>query len=219
MVQPDRVEHFHGRPLHSNDTISINGSPRFNGEATTGYTGRMSCPTSGTYTCRWHGLAGCGDTPQFLSGDPEAVSLLTLPTSNTAIKTETDRAAGKNGCLYNGPTRIVLNSSGTMTVTSPFTTSSTYASCVGSKVALPTNGVIYVQNVPTSQTTTCSPSTRNPVGYLIANDVTTYGCRNGDVFLSGTLGGGSRSRRRTTSWSSPTPPTRRPARRPTTCSG
>jgi hypothetical protein len=111
-VQPDRVEHFHGRPLHSNDTISINGSPRFNGEATTGYTGRMSCPTSSTYTYRWHGLAGCGDTPQFLSGDPEAVSLLTLPTSNTAIKTETDRAAGKTGCLYNGPTRIVLNSSG-----------------------------------------------------------------------------------------------------------
>ena len=84
------------------------------------------------------GLAGCGDTPQFLSGDPEAVSLLTLPTSNTAIKTETDRAAGKTGCLYNGPTRIVLNSSGTMTVTSPFTTSSTYAACVGTNVPLPT---------------------------------------------------------------------------------
>ena len=49
--------------------------------------------------------------------------------------------------------------------------------------------MIYVHNVPTSQTATCSPSTRNPVGYLIANDVTTYGCRNGDVFLSGTLRG------------------------------
>lgn len=83
----------------------------------------------------------------------------------------------------------MLNSSGTMTVTSPFTTSSAYASCVGSNVALPTNGVIYVQNVPTSQTATCSPSARNPVGYPIANDVTTYGCRNGDVFLSGTLRG------------------------------
>jgi hypothetical protein len=175
-------------PLHSNDTISINGSPRFNGESTTGYTGRMSCPASPTYTYRWY-ASDCGDTPQFLSGDPEAVSLLTLPTSNTAIKTETDRAAGKTGCLYNGPTRIVLNSSGTMTVTSPFTTSSAYASCVGSNVALPANGVIYVQNVPTSQTATCSPSTRNPVGYPIANDVTAYGCRNGDVFLSGTLRG------------------------------
>ena len=41
-------------PLHTNDTISVNGSPRFNGEATTGYSGRMSCrppaptPTAGT---------------------------------------------------------------------------------------------------------------------------------------------------------------------------
>ena len=39
-----------------------------------------------------------------------------------------------------------------MTVTSPFTTSSAYANCVGTNVALPTNGVIYVQNVPSTQT-------------------------------------------------------------------
>jgi hypothetical protein len=84
-------------PLHTNDTISINGSPRFNGDATTGYSGRMSCPSSSTYTYRWYGLSGCGDTPQFLSGDPETVPLLSLPTSNTAIKVETDRAAGKTG--------------------------------------------------------------------------------------------------------------------------
>jgi hypothetical protein len=174
-------------PLHSNDTISINGSPRFNGEATTGYTGTMSCPPSGTYTYRWYS-SSCGDTPQFLSGDPETAPLLTLPTSNTAIKTETDRAAGKTGCLYNGPTRIELNASGTMTVTSPFTTSPSYASCVGSNVALPTNGVIYVQNVPTLQVATCTGS-QNRLGYPIAADVTTYPCRTGDVFLSGTLRG------------------------------
>ena len=35
-------------PLHSNDTISVNGSPQFNGAATTGYSGTMSCPPSGT---------------------------------------------------------------------------------------------------------------------------------------------------------------------------
>jgi hypothetical protein len=175
-------------PLHTNDTISVNGSPRFNGEATTGYSGRMSCPASTTYTYRWYGLSGCGDTPQFLSGDPEPAPLLTLPTSNTAIKTETDRAAGKTGCLYNGPTRIVLNSSGTMTVTSPFTTSASYASCVGNNVPLPTNGVIYVQNVPTTQTATCSGS-QNRLGYPVSGDVTTYQCRTGDVFVSGTLRG------------------------------
>jgi hypothetical protein len=175
-------------PLHSNDTLSINGSPRFNGAATTAYTGRMSCTTSTTYTYRWYGLSGCADTPQFQSGDPEAVPILPLPTTNTAIKAETDRAAGKTGCLYNGPTRIVLNASGTMTVTSPFTTSSTYASCVGNNVPLPTNGVIYVQNVPATQTATCTGS-QNRLGYPISGDITTYGCRDGDAFLSGTLRG------------------------------
>jgi hypothetical protein len=55
-------------------------------------------------------------------------------------------------------------------------------------VALPANGVIYVQNVPSTQTATCSGS-QNRLGYPISNDVTDYGCRDGDVFLSGTLKG------------------------------
>ena len=172
-------------PLHTNDTISVNGTPRFNGKATTAYSGQMSCTPSPSFTWRWHGLSGCSDRPVFQSGDPEVVPILPLPTTNTAIKAETDRSAGKTGCLYNGPTRIVLNSSGTMTVTSPFTTSSAYASCVGTNVALPTNGVIYVQN---SSSGSCSGS-QNRLGYPISGDVTTYGCRNGDVFLSGTLRG------------------------------
>jgi hypothetical protein len=175
-------------PLHTNDTISVNGNPRFNGKATTAYTGSMSCSAVTGFTWRWYGLSGCGDRPVFQTGDPESVPILPLPSTNTAIKAETDRAAGKTGCLYNGPTRIVLNSSGTMTVTSPFTTSTAYASCVGTNVALPTNGVVYVQNVPSTQTATCSGS-QNRLGYPISGDVTGYGCRDGDVFVSGTLRG------------------------------
>jgi hypothetical protein len=155
---------------------------------TTGNPDVLSCPASTTYTYRWYGRAGCGDTPQFQSGDPENVPLLTLPTSNTAIEAETNRAAGKTGCLYKGPTRIVLLSSGRMNVTSPFTTSSSYASCVGNNITLPANGVIHVQNVPTAKTATCTGSQNRP-GYPITGDVTTYGCRVGDVFLSGTLRG------------------------------
>jgi hypothetical protein len=173
-------------PLHSNDTLSINGSPIFNDEVTTGFSGAMSCPPNPAYTYRWEGRSGCGDTPQFQSGDPEAVSLLTLPTSNTAIKAETNRPA-KTGCLYNGPTRIELLSNGRMNVTSPFTISPTYASCVGNNVVLPANGVIYVQNVPTSQATSCPSG--HPLNYPISGDVTTYQCLAGDVFLSGTLRG------------------------------
>jgi hypothetical protein len=175
-------------PLHSNDTISVNGSPSFNDKATTGDSNTLSCPPDPAYTYRWHGRSGCGDTPQLQSGDPEAVPLLTLPASNTAIKAETNRAAGKTGCLYNGPTRIELQPNGRMDVTSPFTTAAAYAGCVGSNVALPANGVIYVQNVPTGQAASCSGG-QNQLGYPIAGDVTNYGCRDGDVFLSGTLRG------------------------------
>jgi hypothetical protein len=175
-------------PLHSNDTISINGSPTFNDKVTTGFSG-ATCPPDASYNYHWQGRSSCGgDTPQFQPGDPEAVSLLTLPASNTAIKAETNRAAGKTGCLYTGPTRIELLSSGRMNVTSPFTTSPTYASCVGANVVLPTNGVIYAQNVPSAQVATCPPG-ENPLGYPVPGDVTTYQCRVGDVFLSGTLKG------------------------------
>ena len=171
-------------PLHSNDTISVNGNPEFNGETTTGWSGTMSCPPRSGYNFRWYSDR-CSDSPLFLSGDPETAPLLTLPESNDNIKAETDRSVGKTGCRYDGPTRIVLNASGTMTVTSPFTTSAAYASCVGSNVALPTNGVIYVQSATSG---TCSRG-QNPVGYPIPADITTYGCRDGDVFVSGTLKG------------------------------
>jgi hypothetical protein len=179
-------------PLHTNDTISVNGSPRFNAKVTTGFTGTLSCPPNPAFTYRWHGRSGCADTPQFQTGDPEPVALLTMPASNTAIKAETNRPA-KTGCLYNGPTRIVLNANGTMDVTSPFTDpGGAYASCLGTGVALPANGVIYVQNVPVTQTTpnpVCSTPGQNELGYPIPADVTTYQCTVGDVFLSGTLRG------------------------------
>jgi hypothetical protein len=42
--------------------------------------------------------------------------------------------------------------------------------------------------VPSSQTATCTGS-QNKLGYPISGDVTSYGCRDGDVFLSGTLKG------------------------------
>ena len=119
---------------------------------------------------------------------PRSRPLLTLPTSSTTIKAETNRPA-KTGCQYTGPTRIELLSSGNMNVTSPFTTSPTYAGCVGNNIALPANGVIYVQNVPTSQATSCPDPDGHPLDYPVPGDVTTYDCLVGDVFLSGTLQG------------------------------
>jgi hypothetical protein len=104
-------------PMHRNDTISVNGTRRFNGKATTGWSGRLGCTPRTGFTFRWYGVNNCNDRPVFQSGDPTTDSL-TLPTTNTALKAETDRSVGKTGCLYTGPTRIVLNAAGTMTVTS-----------------------------------------------------------------------------------------------------
>jgi len=73
----------------------------------------------------------------------------------------------------------------------------------GALVNVPLNTVIYVQNVPSTvgdpnywsnfETKPTCPSNGNPVGYPIANETVrytnAYGCRNGDVFVKGTLDG------------------------------
>jgi Tfp pilus assembly protein PilX len=170
-------------PLHSNDAILINGSPVFNGATTTSW--NTSAPR---YRCS----GSC--SPTFaLSGDPKYVQPLTMPPSNTGLKAV---ATAAGGCLFTGPTSITLNSGGTMTVNSPFTKSSNCAKT--GTYAIPSNGIIYVQTVPASSsdpnyTAGCPYNVGgklHPLGYpLAAGDVTTYNCRDGDVFLKGTLGG------------------------------
>jgi hypothetical protein len=213
-------------PLHSNDAIRVSGNPTFNGETSTSWTG-----SSGQL---WWGSG----SPTFANaGDPFYADPLTMPPSNTTIKNETlTTAAG--GCLFTGPTAIRLNADGTMDVISPFTRvttgtsgqncTATYspnnnlyyteASSNGYRVTnmtIPANGVIYVQNVPSSPTTDPNytapgcPMTRprigdgavnvtHPLGFPQQYDLTPvstgttatgYGCRNGDVFLMGTLDG------------------------------
>ena len=131
-----------------------------------------------------------------------------MPPSNVAIKAEADAGLGGAGCLYTGPTAITLNSDGTMTVVSPGTLSNSssssvsVSSCVGTSKPLPPSGVLYVQNVPSSSsdpnyTAACRTSTQlegtatvnHPLGYPQKYDPTTYGCKNGDVFIKGTLKG------------------------------
>jgi hypothetical protein len=192
-------------PLHSNDAIRIVGSPTFAGDVTTSYQ-----PASGN---RW--INGGSATPSFKPGDPKYAAALTMPPSNTAVKTEADKALGGTGCLFTGPTSITLNAAGTMTVVSPFTkaTATDHNNCVGGTLAapatqaLPANGVVYVQNVPSSTsdsnytaacitstqlnagTSTSAVTVQHPLGYPEKNDITTYPCTTGDVFLKGTLKG------------------------------
>jgi hypothetical protein len=163
-------------PVHSNDAILISGTPSFMGETTTSWD-----DPSGQ---RWRGSG----TPFFArAGDPQLVAPLTLPPSNTAIRTEADPALGGTGCLFTGPTRITLNSNGTMDVISPFTLPGSGNCLPGLNQPLPPNGVVFVQNVPSGHPD--AGCTVHPLGYPIALDITSYSCRDGDVFLDGTLDG------------------------------
>lgn len=210
-------------PAHSNDAMLMctgtrsgtpNNGPVFNDRISTGYDGSL---TSGR---KWRRStsSGCSSTinPYFkVSGDPRGPVILPLPPSNTDYIAETNPAVTTpTGCRYTGPTKIVLNSNGTMTVTSPATKNPhpvagcANGSTTGQTVNIPTSGIVYVQNVPATAdqftktpntTSACTTSsgrvTNNGVGYPIANEDQTqeaayrYSCTNGDVFLSGSMNG------------------------------
>ncbi len=174
-------------PLHTNDTLRMCGNPTFNGKTSTSWK-----PASGR---RW--LDECPTSrPTFANaGDPAYLPPLALPPSNSSIKAQTSASAG--GCLYTGPTRIKLLASGQMNVRSPFSKDTRNGCPTNGNGSFPRNGVIYVQAVPSSaadpNSTTGCPYRVNgrthPLGLPIANDITTYGCRNGDAFVDGTLSG------------------------------
>ena len=179
-------------PLHSNDAF-------------------YACQVTfkGTTTTSWNDAAkkfyvtpsGCGSTPVFTAPQsPAYASPLTMPPSNSSLRQQVDPTYTTTpGCLYTGPTSVVLNSNGTMNVTSPWTANGGAAYCgVGSNLPLPANGVLIVQNVPATAdaytratpTTACKNSgAGNPLGYPITSDVASYGCKTGDLFIEGTLKG------------------------------
>ncbi len=202
-------------PLHTNDAILIGGAARFTSPQTeTSWAdGATPAPTPGA---RYRAGGGCSggcapDTTTDSSGVtgqlPEYSGLLQLPPSNTSIRAQT--AAPAAGCLFTGPTRILLKSNGTMDVTSP-STRATGSQCGTGftsggvvNVAVPSNGVVYVQNLPSSSSDpnyNASPRCSAPWAgsYPMSNELLTtgasgvpayYGCRNGDAFVEGTLKG------------------------------
>lgn len=172
-------------PLHTNDALLISGTPQFLGDTSTSWDGTCQNSECTPSSVRYRGSG----TPVFSRpGDPVYASTLTLPPSNTSLKDKADAQLGGVGCLYTGPTSITLNSNGTMNVTSPKTVSSNCAT--GSGVALPDNGVIFVQSIPTSgpNAGTCSS---HGLSYPKNGDINTaqYGCADGDAFVQGTLDG------------------------------
>ena len=221
-------------PAHSNDTLRVCDAT-FKGQVTTSYN-----PTTGIrYNPRDSNGAACSGATFELAGTPAYSPVLGMPASNTLLKRETrsdltGSDVPRPGCLYTGPTQITLNSTGTVTVKSPWTKKTRVAgdpatsgtepaecgaiaslqSAAGATFTPPANNVLYIQNVPgvasdpnywssTQQpnTNSCKGATTNPVsatpagnglGYpLVGEDASAdaYKCRNGDLFVSGTLDG------------------------------
>jgi hypothetical protein len=176
-------------PLHSNDAVMISGAVTFSNPQTESSWASTAnpAPTAGTLYRN-----ACGGSCAITGYPPYYAATIGMPPSNSSLRAQA--VSPNSGCLYTGPTSIVLNSAGTMTVTSPDTTSTTSvrAGCYTSlpmttaqTVAIPDNGVVYVDNFSGS----CS-NTRPYVGsYPQATDATPYDCHNGDVFLQGTLNG------------------------------
>ena len=161
------------------------------------------------YTVDTVNCGGSGDTPTLAHG----VALngqQSLPSLNTSISsygTATPPTGTGYGCTYVGPTMIelVYNSSGeTMDVWSPLSTNTTLTSSTCSNgstfsathpfitgIAIPSDGVIYVQNyvgstvppVPTDGSSPCF----NP--YQAAQPANSSECFEGDVYLEGELKG------------------------------
>jgi len=178
-------------PVHTNDGLYVCGSPHFNGDTDTYYNSPTSQSVTGVTHFAGKGVVlnplGCSNTPVFARTqppDPAPGADLPFPPANTALRTQADASVGGQGCLYTGPTTIVLHNSGNtglMDVTSPGThptnNNTVNTGCgPGINLGLPANGVVYVQTIPSSTT---DPNHSSCTGSAC----------NGDVNVSGTLAG------------------------------
>ena len=71
-------------------------------------------------------------------------------------------ASPNNGCIYYGPTAITLKGASGMTVTSPDTNTVASGCPLNSTGALPPNGVVFVENVPTGSSAATVQTGANP---------------------------------------------------------
>jgi Tfp pilus assembly protein PilX len=114
-------------PLHTNDDLLLCGNPTFG--RTTADNIEVSAPPQG-----WAESGNCSGSPKLQGTYKTGAPLLTMPTTNTSLS-----AVAASNYLFTGTTTIVLNG-GQMTVTNQA------AGLNNASMALPANGVIYVQN-------------------------------------------------------------------------
>lgn len=200
-VSGDRLD----GPVHSNDAMVIGGSTTFTGTVTTSLPAcrtTSGTPPASTKCYRRVNSAN----PTFQKGIAYR-SPVDMPDSIGDLRQYVDPARTSNpGCLYTGPTRIVLNAPNngpaTMTVWSRWSTSIPNPACGNpaapwpQTVPVPDNNLIMVQDVPSGQAQPVSgpcPTGSIGDGYPVANDfVQTQwdaNCRFGTVLVEGVLKG------------------------------
>jgi hypothetical protein len=121
-------------PLHTNDDLLTCGSPVF------GRNGSDVVEIGGTNAPGWQAKSGCGGTPTFKGTVRQPWQHLDIPPSNDRLKD-----AALPGYLYYGQTSITLKDT-TMDVV---THTSTGANVSYSNLALPSNGVVFVEKYGT----------------------------------------------------------------------
>ena len=182
-------------PVHSNDTMLICDNVTFKDAVTT-----MAAAVNGlTYRTTDPNCPSTAGTTFARAGDPKTVPRVNLPSTNLSLRAQTSAAASPRGCLYTGPTKIVVRGP-QIKVSSPWTRTLTPGCPRDTFFNLPVNGVVYVARVPADNTTddnswrtgetppTCpdNAANKNNVGYPIAGEKAgswDYPCRAGDVFI------------------------------------
>ena len=187
-------------PVHTEDRLQIrseppsaaNGNqqpPRFRGPVETGWLD----PSGRGY------VASGTAAPVFDQGTPVHVDV-PFPKYNTELR---EQAVAGNGCLYQGPTRILFHAGGTMTVSTvpgpvaPRASCGTFSSenLWTATVPVPDNGVVWVDK---STSSTCTvDEQRARIGFPVADDTALIGgttslfhnCVAGTVFVEGWVRG------------------------------
>lgn len=116
-------------PFHSNDGLLVCNTPEF------GRTAADAIEISAPQSLAYRAAGGCGANPTWTGTPQYGAEQMTLPPSNGSLAGQVTP-----GYFFTGKTTIVLNTSGTMSVTN--------AGIAGGSVTLaqPANGVVYVAN-------------------------------------------------------------------------
>jgi Tfp pilus assembly protein PilX len=163
-------------PMHSNDDVSISGSPQFGSTSSDaveapGFYSNNGTPTTTCTSCDIVGMLNTAAPT--LQLPPNDLQLLQVADGDVA--TQTNGCYTKAGCVFTGPTTIVLTGS-TFTVTN-----ASYNSGAATTGLSPSNGVIYIANASGG----CTPT--NTYTPYIVNSTATYsnadntGCGNATV--------------------------------------